>query len=106
MQHELDSTSASESRLLSMAAITSLALLLAFAAFDDITTDNATTFRVEYTFLVACSGWLLFVAWSLIRGAHLVLGLASLLFWALAGALLWLSWKARRRSAPASSMPS
>jgi hypothetical protein len=60
------------------AAITIAALFLVFAAFDDITTDNATTFRVEYTFLVGCTAWLLFVAWSLIRGGHRTLGFVSL----------------------------
>jgi len=60
------------------AAITIGALFLVFAAFDDITTDNATTFRVEYTFLVGCTAWLLFVAWSLIRGGHRTLGFVSL----------------------------
>ena len=112
------------------AAITLVALLLVFAALDDITTDNATTFRVEYTFLVGCSAWLLFVAWSLIRGGHRPLGFASLValanavwaqraigpgtvpgvrleyivitsayvwFGALAGAMLWLGWRARQR---------
>jgi hypothetical protein len=130
MRQELNSTSADGSRLLSNAAITLVALLLVFAAFDDITTDNATTFRVEYTFLVGCAGWLLFVAWSLIRGGHRALGFASLValgsalwaqhaigpgmvpglrpeyivmtaayfwFWALAGAMLWLAWRARKR---------
>jgi hypothetical protein len=122
-------------RLFPSAAITLVALLLVFAAFDDITTDNATTFRVEYTFLVGCAGWLLFVAWSLIRGGHRALGSTSLAalasalwaqhamgtgkvpglrpqylvmtaayFWfcALAGAMLWLAWRARKgRERPA-----
>ena len=129
MRQELNSASATGTRLLSNATITLVALLLVFAAFDDITTDNATTFRVEYTFLVGCAGWLLFVAWSLIRGGHPALGFASLLalasalwaqqaigpgmvpglrpeyivmtaayfwFWALAGAMLWLAWRAGR----------
>lgn len=129
MRQELNSASAAGTRLLSNAAITLVALLLVFAAFDDITTDNATTFRVEYTFLVGCAGWLLFVAWSLIRGGHRALGFASLValasavwaqhaigpgmvrglrpeyivmtaayfwFWALAGAMLWLAWRARK----------
>ena len=121
-------------RLLANAAITLVALLLAFAAFDDITTDNATTFRVEYTFLAACAGWLLFVAWSLIRGGHRSLGFASVValasalwaqraigpgmgpallpeyvvmttayiwFWVLAIAMLWFSWRARKRGGSA-----
>jgi hypothetical protein len=50
------------------------ALLLAFAAFDDITTDNATTFRTEYTLLVGCAAWLALVAIRLLRTRHMVLG--------------------------------
>jgi hypothetical protein len=131
MRQELNSASAAETRLFANAAITLVALLTVFAAFDDITTDNATTFPVEYTFLVGCAGWLLFVAWSLIRGGHRTLGFASLValasalwaqhaigpgmvpgplrpeyivmitaylwFWALAGAMLWFAWRARKQ---------
>ena len=32
-------------------------LLVAYLAFDDITTDNATSFTLEYTFLLACAVW-------------------------------------------------
>jgi hypothetical protein len=73
-------------RLSTHAAITVVALLLVYAAFDDITTDNATTFRVEYTLLLGCAGWLLFVAWSLIQGGHRTLGFASLVA---LGSALW-----------------
>ena len=83
MRTELDS--AGGTRLFSHAVITVVVLLLIFAAFDDITTDDATTFRVEYTFLIVSAGWLLFFAWLLIRGGHRTLGVASLV--ALAGAL-------------------
>ena len=129
MRQELNSANAVGSQLFANAAITLVALLLVFAAFDDITTDDATTFPVEYSFLVGCAGWLLFVAWSLIRGGHRTLGVASLValagalwaqhaigpgmvpglrpeyivmttayfwFWALAGAMLWLAWRARK----------
>jgi hypothetical protein len=84
VRQEPDSAGAA-TRLFAHSAITVVALLLVFAAFDDITTDNATTFRVEYTFLVGCAGWLLFVAYSLIRGGHRTLGFASVV--ALASAL-------------------
>ncbi len=129
MRQDLNSDGAAAARLRPIAGITLVALLLVFAAFDDITTDNATTFRVEYTFLIGCAGWLLFVAWSLIRRGHRALGIASLValvgalwaqhaigpgavpgrwpeyvvitsaylwFWALAGAMLWLAWRARK----------
>lgn len=58
---------------------TCTALLLMFAAFDDITTDNATTFRTEYAWLLACGGWLSFVALRLLRAGHQLLGGVSLL---------------------------
>jgi hypothetical protein len=126
---ELNSASAHGTRLFGNAAITVVALLLVYAAVDDITTDNATTFRVEYTLLVVCAGWLLFVVWSLIRGGHRTLGAISFValagglwaqrairphmapglrpehivivtayiwFWALAGAMLWFAWRARK----------
>ena len=39
------------------ALISVAALLLAFAALDDITTDTATSFTYEYIALVACAMW-------------------------------------------------
>ena len=54
-----------------------VALLLVFAAFDDITTDNATQFTVEYAVLVACGAWFGFVAVSLIRVGRRTLGMLS-----------------------------
>ena len=65
--------------------ISFVALLLVFAAFDDITTDNATHFTVEYTALVLCAVWFVFVAASLIRVGRRTLGMLSLA--ALLGAL-------------------
>lgn len=62
-----------------------VALLLVFAAFDDITTDNGTSFRVEYAFLGACAAWFAYVAVRLVGRGHRVLGVISLL--ALAGAV-------------------
>ena len=51
-----------------IAAVTVVVLLLAYAALDDITTDNATSFRVEYGFLILSAGWLAFVAvWAFLR---------------------------------------
>jgi hypothetical protein len=54
-------------------------LLLVFAAFDDITTDNATSFPLEYTILAASAVWLLFIAVRLMRHGHGLLGGISLL---------------------------
>ena len=33
------------------------ALLLAYAALDDITTDTATSFTFEYAMLAVCAAW-------------------------------------------------
>ena len=85
MRQDLASADAAAARLFARAAITLVALLLISAALDDITPDNATTFRAEYTILVGGAGWLLFVAWDLIRGGHRTLGFATLV--ALASAL-------------------
>lgn len=67
------------------AVITMAAVLLAYAAFDDITTDNATSFTFEYAGLAVCGAWLLVLALRLIREGRLALGGISLL--ALAGAV-------------------
>jgi hypothetical protein len=53
--------------------------MLVFAAFDDITTDDAPAFTFEYAFLVGCAAWLLFVGLRLLRDRHHVLGGVSLL---------------------------
>lgn len=58
--------------------VTSVVLLLVFAAFDDITTDNATSFRAEYSALIASAAWLLFVALRLVRHHQPLLGWISL----------------------------
>ena len=69
----------------------SLAVLaVVFAAFNDITTDDATSFRFEYAALIASATWLGFVTVRLIGLGHRILGGISLL--ALAAAL----WGQRR----------
>jgi hypothetical protein len=50
------------------------ALFLAYAALDDITTDNATSFPVEYTLLIACAAWFAFLAARMIRRRYRTLG--------------------------------
>lgn len=52
---------------LGLGAVTLAAMALAFLAIDDITTDNATRFRAEYTILVVCLSWLMFIAGRLWR---------------------------------------
>ena len=70
---------AASRRLPRDAVVTIAVLLLVFAAFDDITTDNATSFPLEYTILVASAVWLLFIAVRLMRHGHGLLGGISLL---------------------------
>ncbi|MBP1648638.1 MAG: hypothetical protein H6Q30_2083 [Bacteroidetes bacterium] len=62
------------------------AVLLAFGAFDDITTDDAKTFTVEYALLVASGCWCLLVAISLLARRRIVFGLVSLI---LLAAAIW-----------------
>ena len=70
---------AASRRILRDAVVTIAALLLVFAAFDDLTTDHATSFPLEYTTLVASAVWLLFITVRLMRHGHVLLGGISLL---------------------------
>jgi|KBSSwiStaDraftv2_1062776.scaffolds.fasta_scaffold1533659_2 peptidoglycan/LPS O-acetylase OafA/YrhL len=60
------------------AVLTGVAVLLAFAALDDITTDHDTSFTFERLLLAACALCLAFVASNLIRDDHRVLGGVSI----------------------------
>jgi hypothetical protein len=60
------------------ALITLLVCWFVFAAFDDITTDNATDFTFEYKVLLVCTIWLAFLAAWLIWRRHVTLGALSL----------------------------
>jgi hypothetical protein len=60
------------------------ALLLVVAAFDDITTDNATDFTAEYVALLLSAAWFGYVALRLTRFGLRTLGILS--FVAIAGA--------------------
>jgi hypothetical protein len=64
---------------------TLFAVLLAFAALDDITTDNATSFALEYAVLVACCVWCLVVILGLLNSRRRILAATSAAI--LAGAL-------------------
>ena len=58
MDHVSDiGTHASTSADLMDGVMTLAALVLAFMAFDDITTDRSTSFRAEYLGLFACAVW-------------------------------------------------
>lgn len=67
----------SRGQLLRDAAVTLAAVLLAYAAFDDITTDRATTFTVEWVGLAVCGVALAIVSWRLVRSEHRWLGSIS-----------------------------
>jgi hypothetical protein len=56
--------------------------ILAFAAFDDITTDNATSFKAEYFFLSICALWGLFLSTRLTLRGYRFLGILSGLMFA------------------------
>jgi hypothetical protein len=60
--------------LLRDALLTGAAVIVAFLALDDITTDRAATFAFERFALACCGVCLLIVAWRLIRGGHRVVG--------------------------------
>lgn len=68
----------SPNRSLRDAAFTLAAVLLAFAAFDDITTDSDSSFTTEWAALVLCGAWLLVVGLRLAHGTHRQLGYISL----------------------------
>lgn len=66
--------------------VTLAATFVTFLAFDDITTDNATSFRFEYTALVACAVWAIVLIVRLARRGRGRLAVAC------TGLLLALSW--------------
>jgi peptidoglycan/LPS O-acetylase OafA/YrhL len=68
----------SRRQLVRDAAVTLAAVLLAFAAFDDITTDSAATFTFEWIGLAVCGLWLALVSWRLLRSENRWLGLISM----------------------------
>jgi hypothetical protein len=76
--------------LLQQAGITVAVVLLAVAALDDITTDNATAFPLERSMLVGSGLWFLLLASRLWRQGHRTLGVLSLTF--LTGAALAQPW--------------
>jgi hypothetical protein len=77
---------ASRGNLAPSALVTLAMLLVAFAAFDDITTGQEQGFATEYTAVTVSAAWLLFVTVQLMRSSRTVLGGLSAI--ALAGASL------------------
>lgn len=76
---DLNRRGQSRGQLLRDAVLTFTAVLIAFAAFDDITTDTALTFTFEWLGLGVCAAWLLTVSWRLRRGEHPWLGSVSVI---------------------------
>jgi hypothetical protein len=66
--------------------VTLAAIALTFLAFDDITTDNATSFRFEYTALAACAAWAIVLTVRLARRGRRMLAVACM---SLLLALIW-----------------
>ena len=64
-------------------------LLMTWLAGDDITTDNAGTFRVEYTMLVLAAAWFAALGVALVRRGRVVAGVASLAAVGLGVAACW-----------------
>jgi len=70
-----------QGRWLFLGGVTLAAMVLAWLALDDITTDNATQFPGEYRMLAVGGVWLLYIAWQLFRAGsrvNAVLTVASL----------------------------
>lgn len=61
------------------ALITVAAVLLAFAAFDDITTGRQTDVTLEYAALIACAVWALLLGIRLLRRGRRLLGAVSII---------------------------
>lgn len=59
------------------AVLTCGAVLVAFLAFDDITTDTATTFALERAAVIACGVWFAFIARQLWRQGRRGLAVVS-----------------------------
>ena len=60
------------------AAVTIVLVVLAGLALDDITTDNSTGFKQEYTLLAVCGAWCLFLACDLLKQGYRRLGTISM----------------------------
>jgi hypothetical protein len=60
------------------AAVTFALVVLSGLALDDITTDNSTGFKPEYTLLAACGAWCLFLVYRLLKQGYRRLGTASM----------------------------
>ena len=76
---DLNRAGQSRGLLLRDAVLTVTAVMIAFAAFDDITTDTDTNFTFDWLGLGLCATWLLIVSWRLLRRGHRWLGSVSVI---------------------------
>ena len=70
--------------------VTLVAVVLTYLAFDDVTTDNAISFRNEYECLRLCAGWNVILSARLARRGHRVFAGVC------AGLLLAILWGQRK----------
>jgi hypothetical protein len=70
-------------------AVSLIVLLLSWLALDDITTDNANQFPLEYTFLVSAGIWFTALGASLVAKRHLFVGTSSLVAVGLGVVAFW-----------------
>jgi len=66
-----------------------IVLLLSWLALDDITTDNANQFPLEYTFLVSAGMWFAALGASLVAKRHFFVGTSSLVAVVLGVVAFW-----------------
>ena len=59
-------------------AVSLIVMLLSWLALDDITTDNANQFPLEYTILVSAGIWFAALGVSLVAKRHSFVGVSSL----------------------------
>jgi hypothetical protein len=70
-------------------AVSLIVLLFSWLALDDITTDNANEFPLEYTILVVAAVWFAVLGGTLIARRRLCAGVASLVAVAIGVAACW-----------------
>jgi len=70
-------------------AVSLVVLVLSWLALDDITTDNASEFPLEYTILVAAGIWFTSLGVSLIARRHRFAGICSLVAAAFGAVAFW-----------------
>ena len=70
-------------------AVSLIVLLLSWLALDDITTDNANTFPLEYTILVLAGMWFVALGVSLVAKRRYLLAVLSLMAVGLGVVAFW-----------------